>query len=42
VTQLTTPNPSLYSTTADGSQVSVAGDLRVIDVEADVIIGDRN
>jgi hypothetical protein len=42
VTPLTTPNPSLYSTTADGSQVSVAGDLRVIDVEADVIIGDRN
>jgi hypothetical protein len=30
-----------YTTTADGSRVSVAGDLHVTQVNADVIIGDR-
>jgi hypothetical protein len=33
------PDASTISTTADGSQVSVAGDLDVKDIEADVLIG---
>jgi hypothetical protein len=38
VTQLNAPGAP-YTTTSDGSKVSVAGDLTVNDVEADVIIG---
>jgi len=33
------PNAATISTTADGSEVSVAGDLNVKDIEADVLIG---
>jgi hypothetical protein len=32
---------SAFSTSTDGSKVSVAGDITVNDVEADIIIGDR-
>jgi hypothetical protein len=39
VSPLTTPANPPYSTAADGSQVSVAGDVTVNDVEADVLIG---
>ena len=40
VTQLT-GGQAPYTTTNDGSQVSVAGDLSVNDVEADVLIGEN-
>jgi hypothetical protein len=39
VGQLSTPDAD-YSTSRDGSQVSVAGDLEVNEIDADVIIGD--
>jgi hypothetical protein len=41
VTSLTGPaGPSGYSTSSDGSKVSVAGDLTVNNVDVDVLIGD--
>jgi len=38
---LVDPTDPAYSTSSDGSKVSVSGDLTVNDVEADVLIGDR-
>jgi hypothetical protein len=36
------PTDPAYTTTSDGSKVSVSGDISVQDIEADVLIGDVN
>ena len=41
VSPLSTPAGQGFTTSSDGSQVSVAGDLTVDNVSADVLIGDR-
>jgi hypothetical protein len=36
------PSDPAYTTTSDGSKVSVAGDISVQDIEADIMVGDVN